>query len=105
MGGAVVTLGYYQGGASGLNLGEEWHHNRLEMRSSMGVWGCPHRSYPLWDYQRLKNTVAELLGKRALSTRGFITHEFAFNKAQEAYHLIEEHPEETVKVVLRYDER
>jgi len=102
MGGSVVTLGYYQGGASALNLGEEWHHNRLELRSSMGVWGCPHRAYPLWDYQRMKETVAALLGARRLSTTGFITHEFPFKEALKAYRLIEQHPEETIKVVLRY---
>ena len=40
----VVTVGFYQGGAPELRLGEEWHHNRLEMVSSMGAWGAPHRA-------------------------------------------------------------
>ena len=44
LGGRVVTVGFYQGGAPELRLGEEWHHNRLDMVSSMGAWGAPHRA-------------------------------------------------------------
>ena len=49
----VVTVGFYQGGAPELRLGEEWHHNRLDMVSSMGAWGAPHRAYPAWDRPRV----------------------------------------------------
>src|SRR5690606_36066336 len=38
MAGTVVTLGYYQAGAEPVRLGEEWHHNRLNLVSSMAVW-------------------------------------------------------------------
>jgi threonine dehydrogenase-like Zn-dependent dehydrogenase len=35
MGGLVVAAGFYQGEARGLNLGEEWLHNRITMVASM----------------------------------------------------------------------
>ncbi|MHB0857628.1 MAG: zinc-dependent alcohol dehydrogenase [Anaerolineae bacterium] len=102
MGGTVVTLGYYQGGATSLRLGEEWHHNRLNLVSSMGVWRCPSRFHPMWSRPRASDTVVELLRRGVLRTEGLITHRFAYAQAPEAYRLLEERPEETVKVVLEY---
>ncbi|MHB1293469.1 MAG: zinc-dependent alcohol dehydrogenase [Anaerolineae bacterium] len=102
MGGTVVTLGYYQGGAASLRLGEEWHHNRLNLVSSMGVWNCPSRFYPMWSRPRVSDAVVELLRRGALRTDGLITHRFPYAQAPEAYRLLEEHPGETVKVVLEY---
>jgi len=40
VGGRVVSVGFYQGDGTGLRLGEEWHHNRPDLISSMGVWAA-----------------------------------------------------------------
>lgn len=103
MGGTVVTLGYYQGGATPVRLGEEWHHNRLNLVSSMAVWGCPSRYHPMWDRPRATRTVFELLERDMLRVAQLITHRFPYAEAPAAYRLIDEHPEETIKVVLSYD--
>lgn len=102
MGGTIVAAGYYQGGGTALHLGEEWHHNRVTMVSSMGVWGASHRDHPLWDRARVHRTAAHLLASGQLRTDDFITHRIPFAQAAEAYDLIDHHPEETVKVVLAY---
>ncbi len=102
MAGTVVAAGYYQGEATALRLGEEWHHNRITMISSMGVWGCPHRDYPAWDRGRIHQTVIELTAAGRLHVDDLITHRIPFEQAAEAYKLIDEHPEEVVKVVLTY---
>jgi len=107
MGGTVVAAGYYQGGGTALRLGEEWHHNRITMISSMGVWGCPHRDYPAWDRGRVHTTATELLATGRLRTDGLITHRIPFERAAEAYVLpvvstvepVDRRPEETVKLV------
>jgi threonine dehydrogenase-like Zn-dependent dehydrogenase len=39
--GKVVAAGFYRGGGTPLQLGAEWHHNRVTMVSSMGVWENP----------------------------------------------------------------
>jgi len=57
VGGVVVAAAYYGGPGTALCLGAEWHHNRITMRSSMAVWGCPHRCYPMWDLSRIEETV------------------------------------------------
>ena len=104
MGGTVVTLGYYQGGASAVYLGEEWHHNRLTLISSMGVWGCPSRYYPMWSRRRVTETVFEdLLAKDKVEVKELLTHTFPYREAPAAYRLIDEHPEEVIKVALVYE--
>ncbi len=102
VGGTVVAAGYYQKGATSLHLGEEWHHNRVTMVSSMGVWWCPHRDYPAWDVERVRATAVDFLATGRLKTDGLITHRIPFERAAEAYELIDKQPEETIKVVLTY---
>ncbi len=101
--GRVVAAGFYQGGADALRLGEEWHHNRVTMVSSMAVWDCPHRDYPLWDRARVEAVVIDLMAAGKLYTDGLITHRFPLDRAAEAYALIDEHPGEVIKIALTYE--
>jgi threonine dehydrogenase-like Zn-dependent dehydrogenase len=102
LGGTIVTVGFYQGGAPRLRLGEEWHHNRLTLVSSMGGWGAPHRSAPLWDRQRMLETVTALLYSGVLATDRMPTRTFRFDEAADAYRWLEEHPADALKVALTY---
>jgi threonine dehydrogenase-like Zn-dependent dehydrogenase len=103
LGGTVVTVGFYQGGATALRLGEEYHHNRLEMVSSMGAWGAPHRAYPAWDRPRVMQTVVELFASGRLRTDSLPIRRFPFEQAVEAYAWLDANPNEAVKVALTYD--
>ena len=102
MAGTVVAGGFYQGGATALRLGEEWHLNRITMISTMAWWECPHRDHPLWNRPRINQVVTDLLAAGKLSTDGLISHRFPFDRAAEAYELVDRHPEDVVKVVLEY---
>ncbi len=102
MAGLVVAAGFYQGGATALRLGEEWHHNRVTMVSSQRGWGNPHRDAPAWNRARLRRTAAKLLSSGALNTGAFIPHRFLYERTAEAYALIDKHPEEVMKVILEY---
>lgn len=103
LGGTVVTVGFYQGGAPQLRLGEEWHHNRLDMVSSMGAWGAPHRVYPSWDRPRVMRTIVDLLGSERVTIAGFPMRRFPFGEAVQAYRWLDANPIDAVKVVLTYD--
>jgi 2-desacetyl-2-hydroxyethyl bacteriochlorophyllide A dehydrogenase len=102
LGGTVVTVGFYQGGAPELHLGEEWHHNRLDMVSSMGAWGAPHRAFPAWDRPRVMRTVVDLLASGALRVDALPVRRFPFEQAVEAYAWLDANPNEAVKVALTY---
>jgi threonine dehydrogenase-like Zn-dependent dehydrogenase len=103
LGGLVVAVGFYQGGAPRLRLGEEWHHNRLTLVSSMSAWGAPHRSAPAWDRRRLVTAVADLLFSGAVATDRLAVRKFPFADAPEAYRWLDEHPADAIKVALAYD--
>lgn len=102
VGGRVVSVGFYQGDAAGLRLGEEWHHNRPTMVSSMGVWGCPHRDYPAWGRQRLTDTVVGLLYGGVIETGSLLSNVVRFDEAEEAYARIDEDAGGLLKVGLAY---
>jgi threonine dehydrogenase-like Zn-dependent dehydrogenase len=89
------------GTGSDLRLGEEFHHNRLTLVGSMSGWGAPHRE-PGWDRRRLRATALDLLARDRLDVASFITHRIPFERAAEAYELIDRRPEEALRVVLTY---
>lgn len=100
--GLVVAGAYYQGEATGLRLGEEWHHNRPTMKSSMAVWNCPHRCYPMWTEERLVETSLHLLETGKITGDGIISHRFPYEQTSEAYDLIDRHPEKVIKAIITY---
>jgi threonine dehydrogenase-like Zn-dependent dehydrogenase len=99
--GTVVAAGFYLGAADDLRLGEEWHHNRLTLVGSMSGWGAPHRDVG-WDRRRLRATALELLADGRLDVDAFVTHRIPFERAAEAYDLIDRRPGEALRVLLTY---
>ena len=99
--GSVVAAGFYVGAGGALRLGEEFHHNRLTLVGSMSGWGAPQRQQG-WDRDRLRATALDLLAQDRLDVAAFITHRVPFERAAEAYELVDRRPEETLRVVLTY---
>jgi 2-desacetyl-2-hydroxyethyl bacteriochlorophyllide A dehydrogenase len=103
VGGRVVSVGFYRGAVgTDLALGEEWHHNRPQLVSSMGVWGCPHRDHPLWNRPRISATVSELLFSGQLRVDELLTERVPFGDAASAYARLDADPESTMKIALTY---
>ena len=73
VGGRVITVSTYTGSPEELNLGEEYHRNRVELISSMSVNGCPHRGYPQWDAARLLETTRYILDTGVVRPERLIT--------------------------------
>ncbi len=97
--GTVVGMGFYQGEGA-LNLGAEYHHNWVDLRCSQAGSIHPSLSHR-WTPRRLTLAAAGLLPRLALAP--LVTHVFEFERAPEAYALVDRHAEETMQVVLRYD--
>lgn len=102
--GLVVTVSFYGDPAGRLDLSSEWHHNRVTLRSSMPVWGCSHRCQPMWDLARLERAAIRLLETLKLQVKPLIGARVPFERAAEAYALLDQQPGSRVKTLLTYGE-
>ena len=99
--GRVVVSGFIQGGANQLYLGEEFHHNRVQLISSQISNVDPALSQR-WDRLRMIHTFMDLQVKQAIHMRPVITHVIPFAQAAEAYRLLDETPDQVLQVVLDF---
>jgi hypothetical protein len=98
----VVASSFYQGGATALHLGEEFHHNRIEIVCSQ-ISGVSRRLDHRWDLRRLERTFMRLQAEGRVDVEPLITHRFPVGEAAEAFALLDERPHEAVQVVLAFD--
>lgn len=79
--GVVIDLAFYQGGAEGLRLGEEFHHNGLSIRCAQ-IGRVPRGLAAAWDRRRLAGETVALLNERGDDIRReLITHVVPFEDA------------------------
>ncbi len=76
----VVAMGFYQGEVPGLRLGEEFHHNRVQLICSQISGVAPEASHR-WNKPRLWRTAVELQQSGALNLLPLITHVADFDDA------------------------
>jgi threonine dehydrogenase-like Zn-dependent dehydrogenase len=100
----VVVLGFFQGEAQGLLLGEEFHHNRISLVCSQISNVDPAFSYR-WDRLRLIHTIMDLQAKGSLTLRPVITHVIPFQRAAEGFQILDETPEQALQVVLDFTQK
>jgi threonine dehydrogenase-like Zn-dependent dehydrogenase len=94
-------LAFYEGEGRGLRLGEEWHMNRITMRSSRAC-SDPNRDHPRWDNRRLRELAFRLLKEGALTAEGLVTPIVGIDQAAEAYQDIDRHPERSIKMGVKF---
>lgn len=99
--GTVVASGFYQGEAAGLRLGDEFHHNRVQLLASQ-IGSVPNRLRARWDVPRLQRTVLAAIASGALDASSLITHRFDLDRAAEAYSLLDAHPEAALQAILEF---
>lgn len=97
----VVALGLYQGGASGLILGDEFHHNRINLVCSQ-ISGVGPELQHRWNRLRLVHTFMNLLAHKRIQMHPLITHTGSAWEAQQFYELIDSHPDEVIQAVLDF---
>jgi 2-desacetyl-2-hydroxyethyl bacteriochlorophyllide A dehydrogenase len=100
----VVVAGFLQGGAEPLRLGEEFHHNRIELVSSQIGAVRPELSRR-WDVLRLERTVLDLRRRGRLELEPLVTRIEPVERAPELFRLLDERPGEDVQVVLEFSVR
>jgi len=97
--GTVVVCSWYGEKRASLDLGGGFHRGRVRIISSQVGRLAPELT-PRWDRERRLALAKRLLPELHLAD--LITHRFPFTRAAEAYALLDEHPSETVQVVLDY---
>lgn len=97
----VVVAGFFQGDAAGLALGEEFHHNRIELRCSQISGVAPQLSHR-WDEQRLQRTVMGLATSGRLDLQRLVTTIVPAERAAEAFELLDRSSDRGLQVVLQF---
>ena len=100
--GRVITLGYYSGRDSRLELGAEYFHNRLELIASLPDWHNPSREHPLWDKPRLEQAVLDFFRRRWLDSEGVVDPIVGFADSAGAFLRIYRDPSEAIKLGIRF---
>ena len=97
----VVALGFYQGEAQGLHLGEEFHHNRISIVCSQ-IGGVASELQHRWDRLRLARTFMRFIAQGKLQLRPLITHVVPATEAPGLFRLLDEQPSEVLQAVLDF---
>jgi 2-desacetyl-2-hydroxyethyl bacteriochlorophyllide A dehydrogenase len=98
--GRVVVSSYLAGAGDKLELGDEFHHNRVRLLSSQSFGVAPDVS-DRWDPARRTQAALALLPR--LQLKPMITHRFRFDEAAKAFDLVDQSPERVLQVVLTYE--
>ncbi|MEU6997338.1 zinc-binding alcohol dehydrogenase [Nonomuraea sp. NPDC046570] len=102
-GGRVVAAGFYQGEAAGLRLGEEFHHNQVQLVSSQ-IGGVASWLAGRWDVERLQRTFMELAVTGEVDTTLLVSHVVPAERAAEAFELLDREPDKVLQLVFRFGE-
>ena len=98
--GQVVIGSWYGEKRAALDLGREFHRSRIRLRSSQVSTIDPEHS-GRWDKQRRLDVAWDALSR--VEGSNFLTHRVPVERADEAYRLLDERPQEAIGVVLTYD--
>ncbi len=98
--GRVVVGSWYGKKRASLDLGGYFHRSRLRLISSQVSTLAPELS-GRWTKQRRYQVAWEMI--RRLHPSRLTTQLFPFDRAAEAYQLLDKRPEQTIQVLLEYD--
>jgi threonine dehydrogenase-like Zn-dependent dehydrogenase len=99
--GRVVAMGFFQGEVPGLRLGEEFHHNRVQLVCSQISGVAPEVSYR-WSKLRLWQTAVRLQHQGVLSLTPLITHTAPFEQGPELFARLDKGEPGLLQAVLEF---
>jgi threonine dehydrogenase-like Zn-dependent dehydrogenase len=97
--GTIVVVSFFGSKSVPLVLSPEFHYGRQRIVSSQ-VRGLTPVLQPRWDVQRRMENVFRLLSDDTLVAP--VSHTLPFERAPEAYTLLDEQPENTAGILLSY---
>jgi threonine dehydrogenase-like Zn-dependent dehydrogenase len=100
--GRVVVVSWYGAKRAELNLGGDFHRKRLTIKSSQ-VSNLNPSLAPRWTIRRRRELAVKYLEELLLDE--LISHVLPFDRAGDAYRLIDQQPAEVIQVALDYSAR
>jgi threonine dehydrogenase-like Zn-dependent dehydrogenase len=97
--GTIAVVAYYGNKPITLTLAPEFHLRRLRIVSSQNA-SIGSGLQPRWDTERRMDVAMGRLQRIDISR--LITHRFPFDRATEAYRLLDEQPTDALAVILEY---
>lgn len=94
-------MGFFQGEARALFLGEEFHHNRIDILCSQISGVSPALKYR-WDQLRLATTFMELVAAGRLELRPLIIHVAPFAEAPALFKLLDTQANQVLQAVIDF---
>jgi 2-desacetyl-2-hydroxyethyl bacteriochlorophyllide A dehydrogenase len=95
----IVPLSWYSADAAGLDLSKDFHYKRVKIQVAQGG-SVPLYLSSRWTYDRRVRSTMKVMPEMPLSS--LVTHTIPFAEAQEAYELVNNHPEQCIQVILEY---
>lgn len=99
--GRVVCSGFIVREGNGLFLGQEFHHNRIQVICSQ-ISGVGLHVANRWNQVRMEQNIMALQAAGRLNLKGLITHVISYEQASEAYRMIDKQTEHSLQVVLDF---
>jgi threonine dehydrogenase-like Zn-dependent dehydrogenase len=97
----VVAMGFFQGEVRGLHLGDEFHHNRIELFSSQ-ISGVASEASHRWSKLRLWQEAMRLQHEGVLDLIPLITDSVPFDQAPALFHRLDEGDPAILQAVLTF---
>lgn len=98
----VIAMGFFQGDIAGLRLGEEFHHNRIQLICSQ-ISGVAAESSYRWSKPRLWRTAVELQHQGLLNLIPLITHRAPFEEAPRLFAELDRGAPGMLQAMLEFD--
>ncbi|SCL27859.1 2-desacetyl-2-hydroxyethyl bacteriochlorophyllide A dehydrogenase [Micromonospora rhizosphaerae] len=101
--GRVVAAGFYQGYAHGLGLGEEFHHNRIQLVAAQvsGLTPVPGLA-GRWTGARVAHTFMDLVAEGSVDPLPLVSHVVDAGAVADALALLDRGDGDVLQVVLRF---
>lgn len=100
--GRVVTIGFYKGRDSQLELGADFFHNRLELIASLPAWDNSLRDAPVWNNARLWRRLIEMFKAGQLTSKGVLDPVVDFADSATAFMRAYRDPSYALKLGVRF---
>lgn len=97
--GRIVIGSWYGDKRASIDLGGAFHRSRIRLISSQVSTIAPELR-GRWDTARRFNVAWEALGR--IQPQKWITHRFPIDDAADAYHLLDENPQDAIQILFDY---